>query len=64
MKSAVKIVGVRVRTVGLSFGCVGQLVSGNNRVLAECDVRPHGCTAAASADAIALAARKGWTVRS
>ena len=52
-----KIVLIRVRNVGINFGCVGQIVARNGRVIAESQTRPRGATALAEADALALAAR-------
>ena len=50
-----KVVIVRVVNVGVNFGCVGQLVSRNGRVLGEGQTRPRGATALAEADAVRLA---------
>lgn len=51
-----KIATIRVRSVGVNFGCVGQVVARNGRVLGESQTRPRGATALAEADAIRLAA--------
>mgnify|MGYP001186254728 CR=1 FL=1 len=50
-----KVVIVRVRNVGVNFGCEGQLVSRNGRVLASGQTRPRGATTLAEADASRLA---------
>jgi len=50
-----KVVIVRVRNAGVNFGCEGQLVSRNGRVLASGQTRPRGATTLAEADAIRLA---------
>lgn len=52
-----KTVGVRVRSVGQRFGCVGEVVARNGRVIATTDTKPHGFTAVAYASAVELARR-------
>ena len=46
---------LRVRTVGQSFGCVGQVVARNGRVVAESETCPFGFTEDALDKARALA---------
>lgn len=64
MNNAIKTVRIRVRGVGQSFGCVGQLVARNGRVIEETDMKPHGMTAAARDAALAIATKRGWEVTS
>lgn len=59
-----KVVRIRVRNVGQSFGCCAALVARNGRVLGETRVRPHGMRHVAHADALELAEKHGWTVAS
>ena len=48
-------VTIRVRSVGQSFGCVGEVVARNGRVLATTALKPYGFTQAAHDAAVALA---------
>jgi hypothetical protein len=50
-----KTVRIRVRPVGQAFGCCGEVVARNGRVLASTDVLPLGFTAAAIDAAMRLA---------
>lgn len=52
-----KTVGVRVRPIGQGFGCIGEVVAGNGRVIATTDTKPHGFTSVAYASAVELARR-------
>jgi hypothetical protein len=38
-----KVATIRVRNVGVNFGCVGQIVARNGRVLGESQTRPSRC---------------------
>lgn len=58
------IVKIRTRTVGQSFGTVGQVVARNGRVIHEGPARPFGFLVAATADAFAWAFKHGHEVRS
>lgn len=56
-------VTIRTRTVGQSFGTVGQIVSlRTGKVLAETDTRPYGMSGAAIADAETVATKRGYMV--
>jgi hypothetical protein len=55
-------VTIRTRTVGQSFGCEGQLVTRNGRVIASTDTYPLGMTNRAYEAAESLAAKLGHTV--
>jgi hypothetical protein len=57
-----KTVTIRVRNVGINFGCVGQLVC-RGKVVATTRQFPHGHTGGAYDAAAALAAARGWRVR-
>jgi hypothetical protein len=59
-----KPVTIRTRTVGQSFGCEGQIVASNGRVLATTRVFPHGFDSNAYQAAESLAAERGYVVRS
>jgi len=50
-----RVLKLRVRNVGQSYGCVGQVVAGNGRVIAETEPCPLGFTEAALNKARALA---------
>ena len=50
-----RILKLRVRSVGQSFGCVGQVVARNGRVVAESETCPFGFTKDALDKARALA---------
>lgn len=54
-----RIVTIRTRTVGQSFGTIGQVVARNGRVLAETDTKPYGFHEAAEQAARDLAGRIG-----
>ena len=56
-------VTLRTRTVGQSFGTVGQVVSlRTGKVLAETDTRPYGMSGAALDAAESLATKRGYMV--
>ena len=50
-----RVLKLRVVNVGQSFGCVGQVVARNGRVVAESETCPHGLTEVALNKARALA---------
>ena len=50
-----RIYRVRVVPVGINFGCIGQVLARNGRVVAETGCYPCGTTSAALAMARALA---------
>lgn len=62
MDTKTKTVKIRVARVGQSFGCCGQVVARNGRVLAEGPTRPRGGEVQAEEDARELAAKKGWRI--
>lgn len=50
---------IRTRNVGQSFGCIGEVVARNGRVVASGPTRPHGMDHAAMDDARRLAEEIG-----
>ena len=52
-----RTVTIRVRPVGQAFGCCGEVVSRNGRVLATTDTMPYGFTQSAIDAAVELAER-------
>ena len=62
MELKTRRVRIRVRQVGQSFGCVGEIVALNGRTIDETPVYPLGFDANARRRAMQVADARGWEV--
>ena len=59
---ATKVATIRVREVGQRFGCLGEVVASNHRVVAQTRIYPYGSRSLAYQDAYDRARELGYVV--